>query len=317
MRNKEPVKILVIDDDEGMCITLSDILEKHGYSITCAGTGKEAIDSIRDADYNLALVDIRLPDMIGTEVLKKLKLMKPDIEGIIFTAHASLESAEEVMGEADAYIRKPDCDYILKSSDIPELLVAIKAAVERQRERKEKAEELEHYKRLSTLESLTELYNHRYFRESLSEEIDRATRYEIPVSLLMMDIDKFKDYNDIYGHLSGNDALKEIARILNDTKRSIDIAARIGGEEFAMILPQTTKENAFNLAERIRSIIEATPIDTQDNRGKGRLTISIGIAEFPTDAVSEEELMLKADDGLYEAKRLGRNRICFYREPKL
>ena len=316
MFNEKPIKILLIDDDEGMCITLSDILETHAYSVTCAGTGKEAIDAIREADYNVALVDIKLPDMVGTEVLKKLKLMKPDIEGIIFTAYASLESALEVMGEAGAYIRKPEYDYILKSNDIPELLIAIQTAVKHQRERKEREQELERYKRLSTLESLTGLYNHRYFRQALSDEVDRAERYESPISLLMMDIDRFKDYNDTYGHPSGDDALKEIARILNETKRSIDVCAKIGGEEFALILPQTTKEDAFHLAERIRSVVEATPIATQGNRGEGRLTISIGIAEFPTDAANEEELMLKADDGLYEAKRLGRNRICFYREPE-
>lgn len=316
MFNEESVKILLIDDDEGMCITLSDILEEHGYSVTCAVTGHEAINYIREADYKVVLVDIKLPDTLGTELLKKLKLVKPDIEGIIFTAYASLESALEVMGEAGAYIRKPEFDFILKSNDIPELLVAIKTAVERQKEHTEREQELELYKRLSTLESLTELYNHRYFMQALSDEIERARRYEIPVSLLMMDIDKFKEYNDTYGHLSGDDALREIARILNETKRSMDIAARVGGEEFALILPHQTKENAFHLAERIRSIAEATPIATRGNQGKGRLTISIGIAEFPTDAADEEELMLKADQGLYEAKRLGRNRISFYREPE-
>ena len=312
MFREEPVRILVIDDDEGIRIALFDILKMHGYFVTCVETGREALDNIRKFSYNVALVEVTLPDMVGTEVLKKLKLVKPDIEGIIFTAHPSLESALEVMNEAGAYIRKPMYDYILKPNDIPELLVAINAAVERQEERKEKEQQLEHYKRLSTLDSLTELYNHRYFKQSLSQEIDRATRYDIPVSLLMIDIDKFKDYNDTYGHPNGDAALVELARILNETKRSVDIAARIGGEEFVLILPETTKESAFHLAERIRSTVEAIPIPTLDNKGESRLTISIGIAEFPTDAAREDELMLKADDALYEAKRSGRNKICIY-----
>jgi len=316
MFHEEPVKILVIDDDEGIRVTLSDILEEHGYLVTCAGTGQEALNYIRETAYNIAVVDLKLPDMVGTEVLKKMKLRQPDAEGIIFTAHASLETALEVMGEAGAYIRKPEYDYIFKSNDIPELLAAIKTRIERQKERREKEQELEHYIRLSTLDSLTGLYNHRYVDQALALEIDRASRYGNPVSLLMMDVDKFKDYNDTYGHPSADKALITVARILDETKRSTDIAARIGGEEFMLILPQTPKEDAFHLADRIRRTIEVTPMATYGNRGEGRLTMSMGIAEFPTDAADEAELIDKADDALYEAKRSGRNRICFYRKDK-
>ncbi|MFH1776202.1 MAG: sensor domain-containing diguanylate cyclase [Candidatus Omnitrophota bacterium] len=160
---------------------------------------------------------------------------------------------------------------------------------------------------LSNTDRLTGTWNHGYFQHQLTEEIKRSVRFNRFISLLMIDIDYFKKYNDTYGHIAGDKILKSIATILKNTSREIDFIARYGGEEFAIILPETTKESAFMLGERLRkSVLEAS----WDNHQK--ITISCGVASFPDDAEEKEQLINSADSALYAAKRAGRNRTCMY-----
>jgi diguanylate cyclase (GGDEF)-like protein/putative nucleotidyltransferase with HDIG domain len=158
-------------------------------------------------------------------------------------------------------------------------------------------------------DELTGLFNHRYFHERIDEEISRCSRFGDIFSLVFVDLDLFKAYNDIYGHLAGDDMLKQIGSYIKSSVRSIDMAFRYGGDEFTVILPQASLEDAQKVAERIRKRIEVE----MDSKG-APLTCSFGIASWPTDGVMREEIIQAADAALYNAKQMGRNRICLASE---
>jgi len=159
---------------------------------------------------------------------------------------------------------------------------------------------------LSLTDGLTGLYNHRYFQEQLEVEVKRAQRYDLNLSLIMIDLDHFKEFNDSYGHLEGDSLLRKISQILKSSLRETDFVARYGGEEFAVILPETNKERASIAAERIRKTINEQTF----GEGGVKMTISLGVASYPDDACLRADLIKKADEALYRAKREGRNRTC-------
>jgi len=165
---------------------------------------------------------------------------------------------------------------------------------------------------MASTDGLTGLNNHRTFQERLKEETERARRFNTNISLLMIDIDHFKAFNDTYGHVRGDEVLKRVACIITENIRSIDFAARYGGEEFAVILPQVSFDGAMVVAERIRLSSEAHVIKL--NGDEAVVTLSVGVATFPDDATSKDALIESADKALYLAKRTGRNRVCSFRE---
>lgn len=161
-------------------------------------------------------------------------------------------------------------------------------------------------------DGLTGLYNFRYFQRQLEFEIKRAERYLHPLSLVMVDIDHFKHYNDCHGHLRGNVILERIAALLKSSTRETNHVARYGGEEFAILLPETEARVAAKAAVRLRRIIQKEPFPFQDEQPGGNLTASLGVASFPMDASDAEDLVQCADQALYRAKALGRNRVYWY-----
>ena len=165
---------------------------------------------------------------------------------------------------------------------------------------------------LSNTDWLTKLWNYGKFHQHLSYEIERAKMNESCLSLIMIDVDNFKHYNDTLGHMRGDDALKQLADILKKKSRKCDIAARYGGEEFGIVMPNTSKENARLFSERLRVEVENVFANEPDLDSGYRLTISCGIAAYPEDAASKSELISRADIALYEAKHAGKNRICLY-----
>ena len=162
-------------------------------------------------------------------------------------------------------------------------------------------------------DQLTGLRNFRFFSNRLPEEMQRAKRYRHQLSLVMVDIDYFKKFNDTHGHQAGNVALNHLASILANTVRETDIVARYGGEEFALILPETTKRLAHEMASRVRANVEASPVILGSNHH--RITISLGVATFPRDCSTYESLTECADKALYQAKQWGRNQVCIYIPP--
>ena len=167
--------------------------------------------------------------------------------------------------------------------------------------------------RLATLDGLTEVYNRREFNRWLSVEFERSRRDEHPVSLIMVDLDHFKQLNDTYGHQAGDEALCCVAQLLRKEVRPGDIVSRYGGEEFAIILPKSSVEDSVAVAHRIRREIAIQPIRIS-SEDRIHLTASLGLATFPSDVQSEEALLRKADQALFQAKKLGRNRVCLATE---
>ncbi len=175
--------------------------------------------------------------------------------------------------------------------------------------------EREHSKELKNLanrDELTGMYNHRYFQEFLQKSINNADKEKQEVSLLFMDIDYFKNFNDVNGHQAGDLLLKEIGQIMKNCIRSTDAIARYGGEEFAAILPNTTENDAIKIGERIRSSIQNTYFKGQENQPDKKITISIGVSSYPKRAISKHQLINTADDALYRAKSFNRNRVELY-----
>ncbi|MGE5586454.1 MAG: diguanylate cyclase [Bacillota bacterium] len=163
--------------------------------------------------------------------------------------------------------------------------------------------------RLAITDSVTGLFNHRHFQERLTEELARCERYGRYLSLLMVDIDDFKQYNDVLGHPAGDAALKAVARLLTRSVRSTDIVARYGGEEFVVILLEAQKAHALRVAEKIRARIEAYPFPHEDQIPSGRVTVTVGVATYPADARTKKDLIYLADMACYRGKREGRNRV--------
>lgn len=164
--------------------------------------------------------------------------------------------------------------------------------------------------RLSITDELTQLYNFRRFREKARDELNRARRYGYHLSLLMCDIDYFKNYNDVNGHEAGNDALKKLAGILKNSVREVDFVARYGGEEFVILLIETNKKNAVLMSERLRELVEEEDFPFEDRQPGKNFTITIGIAEFPSDGTDLQQIISQADKALYEGKKAGRNRVA-------
>ncbi len=163
---------------------------------------------------------------------------------------------------------------------------------------------------LANMDSLTELWNHGYFQHLLNTELEESRITRVPLSLLMIDIDYFKIYNDALGHQAGDKILKELAGLIKNQSRKMDFVCRYGGEEFAIILPQTDKKEALQIAERLRVDIEKHNFMREDILPEKKLTASLGISSFPEDGVLPAELITAADKFLYFAKNKGRNKTC-------
>lgn len=175
--------------------------------------------------------------------------------------------------------------------------------------------ENEHIKKLKALvnkDGLTGVYNHRYFQDSLKKKIQISDRTNKPLAMIFIDIDYFKNYNDLYGHQSGDDILKQIGKILSENVREGDVVARYGGEEFAILLSNITEEKALIVADNIRKIIEFTKFYGEENQPKGFLTVSMGVSVYPDKAKTDIELIKSADDALYRAKFFNKNRVETY-----
>ncbi len=180
----------------------------------------------------------------------------------------------------------------------------------------ENALHYEEVKNLSLTDGMTNLHNYRYFTIRLKEELNRAKRNKAKVSLLILDIDHFKNYNDTLGHQAGDEALRTLGRVLKSTVRDEDVVSRYGGEEFCIILPGISKADIYPLGERVRRIIELHQFYKERVQPVGKITVSLGGATYPDDAKDGDELVLKADQALYKAKNHGRNQLIIFNMKK-
>jgi diguanylate cyclase (GGDEF)-like protein len=306
-------KILVVDDSRTQLEWLVAVLQREGFDVRSAATGKEAILKVRTDPPDLVLLDMILPDMDGLEVLRIIKARPDDqfIPVIILSVKSDLDS--KVAGlriGADDFLAKPfeDLEIVARVN----AMLRIKSRQDQLRTTQAKLEEQ------SVTDGLTGLKNRRFFDDRLGEEFRRAQRYADPVSLIMIDLDHFKQVNDRYGHQTGDTVLREAAALVRQSIRDTDIGARYGGEEFAVILPKTHLSGALAVAERIWRELGKKVYRTEATSAPGRppelrVTASIGLAFYPSkDIATSEALVRYADEALYQAKRSGRNTICLY-----
>jgi two-component system cell cycle response regulator len=223
-----------------------------------------------------------------------------DIDVIVMTGYSGDYSYEEA-------IQKGASDFVFKPVRFEELLLRLKRVLKERRLTSEKARMLEKLQNLAITDGLTKLYNSRHFYSQLEVEIGRCRRYQHPLALLLLDLDHFKDYNDTYGHLEGDKVLVRIGDVIRTCLRSMDSAYRYGGEEFTIILPETNGEEALNVAQRIRTAIEAERFSPNPGANV-RITISIGVTEYhPGEEVTV--FVQRADQAMYNSKEDGRNRV--------
>jgi diguanylate cyclase (GGDEF)-like protein len=333
--------ILCVDDEEGILMALRQQLgARFGNEVEIevaqsAGDALELISELEKDGEHLAVViaDQIMPGMKGVELLEEVHRRSPDTTKILLTGQAGLDAVVAAINRAglNHYIPKPwdepDLrlavenllrqyrldrqnrklleDLEARNQDLTEMNSVLEQKVDERT--RELAEANARLAQLAVTDGLTALYNHRHFHERLALEVERSGRNGLPLALFMIDVDHFKKYNDRNGHPAGDDVLRHVARLLSDGRRANDICARYGGEEFAIVLVDTPKLTAAQVAEKLRQRIADYEFAHGRGQPGGRLTVSIGVAAFPDDASDAEGLVRAADSALYKAKSGGRN----------
>jgi len=289
------MKVLIIDDDVDSLAIAKLRLKKDGYIIHSAGDGVEGIEKTRAENPDLILLDVQMPGMSGFEVCEELK-SDPDLCNIpVIFLSAADDVSEKVKG-----LDLGAVDYVTKPFDIFELRARVRAAL-----RTKRLQDL--LLQYGEVDSLTEIYNRRVLMERLQQEWDRSLRSSTVFSFIMTDIDKFKNVNDTYGHPVGDDVLEKVAYILKKSIRSGDIVGRYGGEEFGIIMVNSTAQEAFVAADRYRHEIEKKVFKAK--KVSFSVTCSFGVADS-SEKDSLDKLVSAADSAMYEAKESGRNKVC-------
>ncbi len=309
--NDEPkAVILVIDDDPGTAEIVRSWFEGRPYDILCAPIAEEGIELARAHRPDIILLDVVMPGMGGLAAARRLKTDPATSNTPVILLTAKRDVHDKVEGfEAGAD------DYVTKPFEFEEVDARIRAMLRKRElyvELEETVEELQDKNRLlgelAVIDDKTGLFNYRHFRNKLEQEWLRSERYGNPLSLVMLDLDDFKQLNDTLGHPAGDQALREFATLVTGGARATDICARYGGEEFAVLLPHTNGEMAANVAERIREAARQFVFVETDR--PTRMTVSAGVATFPSPGIdSADALIRRADEALYRAKKTGKNRV--------
>ncbi|MGK7345918.1 MAG: GGDEF domain-containing response regulator [Candidatus Nitrospinota bacterium M3_3B_026] len=295
MKNEDKSTVLVIEDDLPTLRQVERHLSEAGLAVVTARNGKDAIVKLYEACPDIVVSDINLPIMNGYEFCRKLRKEAGGDIPLIFISVKD-DTEDKIMG-----FDSGGDDYVTKPFAVDELVARVKASLGRSLKSK----------RESSTDHLTGLLNRRAIEKWLNIEIQRSGRFRRPFSLAMLDIDHFKEINDTYGHLTGDEALRGLAGFISRRLRVIDVVGRYGGEEFMILMPETCKENAVIPLERIRSGLRGHVFAKTDS-ARVRLSVSIGVAEFPGDATDFEGIIAAADAALYEAKSNGRDMIRLF-----
>lgn len=346
----EKAKVLLVDDEEDVLEMLVQIFSGK-YEVTAASDGEAALAALRANPFDVILCDLNMPKMSGVEVLRDAQKIRPGALRLLVTASDRLEDLRDAINVArvDRFVSKPFrpvelvavVEGAIREQELEQKVVQLVAELQEKNrlleralsdvqdhERKLESEvarqtielrkTMEALRELAVRDGLTGLYNHRFFQEALTSEIARCARHNRTFSLLFLDVDHFKNYNDMLGHPAGDDLLRNLARILANTGdvpeirirgRVSDVVARYGGEEFVVILPEADKAGATLRADRLRVQVEDFLFEGREYQPGGKVTVSIGVSTFPADAITKVELIQKADNALLMAKRSGRNRV--------
>jgi diguanylate cyclase (GGDEF)-like protein len=297
MTDSRPL-VLLADDDGVTRAIVSSWLKGSGYEVIAAPDGERALQLASDHRPDLLLVDVTMPGLDGYDVCRAIQASGAVAPPVIFlTAHT--QTTARVAGlDAGAV------DYIVKPFEQAELVARVRAALRTKATRDELAEQ-------ATRDPLTGLFNRRQLEVLSAEAVAVARRYGRSLSCLMIDLDRFKQINDTYGHAAGDAVLREAAKRFGANSRHADILGRYGGEEFLLLLPETGAAEAVAAAEKLRRVIEATAVDAGGDL-MIPVTASIGAASLETGMADPAALYAAADEALYRAKERGRNRTELY-----
>ncbi|HOD72502.1 MAG TPA: diguanylate cyclase [Deltaproteobacteria bacterium] len=287
-------RILLVDDEQETLDLIAEYLTEKGFDLSTSTTAEHAIQLAEQDGYQIAIVDLHLPGMTGSELLKHIKKVRPHIQVIMITGYGTIRDAVECM-------KLGASDFITKPILLDHLHLTINRILQESR-LKEEAELAVYYKNLSRTDELTGLYNFRHLVSLLKSEVTRHLRYNRTMSLAMIDIDDFKSYNDSRGHEEGNELLMRLSHVFRHNTRNCDVLARYGGEEFVIIFPETALEEAVIVAERICRTVSVTL----------EVSVTIGLAGLPRHTADYNELIRMADRAMYWGKQHGKNQIVVY-----
>jgi diguanylate cyclase (GGDEF)-like protein len=286
--------VLVVDDEPDKRMILTVALEMAGYNVRTANDGEAGLAAVESYQPDLIVTDVMMPKMDGYELARRVRA-NPQTRFIpIIIQTAARSEAQDARRGAEVGA----LGYITDPLDIDLLLARVRTLLDFKGY-------LDTCEEQAFTDHLTGLANRRRFERQLEREVTRTLRYGRPFCLLLLDIDHFKQVNDTYGHEAGDEAIRQLAKTLQAGTRGIDLAARIGGEEFAVLLTETNFDGGEEVAERLRQAIKQEEIASV-----GRITASFGVAEFPACAPTGRELLTIADAAMYEAKRQGRDRVA-------
>jgi diguanylate cyclase (GGDEF)-like protein len=313
-KNNIELKVMLVEDSKVTMKALSNYLKRMGVANPLtAVTGQEAIDLFRKHRPDIVLLDAILPDIDGFDVAKEFRGMEKGDEWAAIIFLTSMDKDEDVArgieAGGDDYLLKPISEVVLKAK-----INAMRRLVEMQRALVEVTQELneanKELQRLSTTDGLTGIANRRLFDELSAREWRRCERMKKPMSLVMVDVDHFKKYNDTYGHQGGDECLKLVAaQVARAAPRASDLAARYGGEEFVLVLGETTLDGAKWVANHIRQHVADLNMP-HSSSSIGRVSVSCGVASvLPLEGQEFDTLLKFADEALYKAKKQGRNTV--------
>ena len=315
-----PLRILVVDDDPIASSCLQNLLTSRGHAVFTAVDGKEGLEKVLDYAPQVVISDWIMPNMDGLAFCKSLRTTR-DGRGLYFLILTALADEDRLVeafeAGADDYLVKPFSAKVLMARlRAGQRMTQLKEEISREREEVRRvASELavtnRRLQRLALTDSLTLLPNRRYGMDSLEQEWEAAKNSGRPVTCMLIDLDRFKQINDTYGHDTGDTALKQAAKILKSATRTQDIVSRIGGEEFMVICPETSLKEGAQHAELIRKSFEDCLVNAGSDRI--RMNVSIGIAEYNPAMPHFSALIKAADDALYQAKLNGRNKVAVYK----
>jgi len=288
-------KVLIVDDAPDTLEIIQKLFHYEGYDVLIASTGEEGVKKFEEENPEVILMDINLPGIDGTEALRRIRTINPQQCVVMLTAFATVENAIQALKEGAS-------DFVKKPFENDHLIHIVNQCFEKYKTLREKENLEEEVRRLSITDDLTGLYNHRHFFKTLEAELARLKRQRTSLSLMMFDLDNFKSYNDLYGHLEGDKVLKKMGEIVSHSIRfNVDSGYRYGGDEFAILLIGASVDQAMAIAERIRFFIEQAEFQK-------KTTVSIGLSEY-RDPLDLEGFVKSADDAMYIAKHSGGNRI--------
>jgi diguanylate cyclase (GGDEF)-like protein len=296
------MKILIAEDQAPSALQLRRILERLGHEALVAPDGEQAWRIVQSGLAPLLLSDWMMPLVDGPELCRRIRSASLDQYTyiILLTSRDRKEDRlEGLRAGADDFLTKPpDPDELTVRLEIAERILKVHAQLARQNER---------LAELAAIDELTGTKNRRRFREDLALLFAQARRLGSPLSLIMLDLDHFKEYNDSFGHPAGDEVLRRLGSTLCASLRSHDIVARYGGEEFVVLLPATGESEAIEVGERLRSAIAKAPWP------RGGMTASLGIGTIGPDTTGANSLVEQADRALYHSKQAGRNQVTHYR----